>query len=200
MVGTRALEKYMAPIKRRVALGIGRAILRAVSDVAGLQRVQVEALAGEVIDNAERFQQYGYTSHPHDGAEAVVLALGGNRNHPIVISVDDRRFRLLALEAGEVAIYDDLDQVVHLQRDRILVTSPKDITVSAGETVRIEGKRVEVYASEQIRWDVYGYGEDWNWDGMNHWADTWKLGPTVIPGDDYLVAPPEHDSAGGVLP
>lgn len=47
------------------------------------------------------------TSVPHAGAECVTLSVGGNTDHPVVINVDDRRYRMRGLKTGEMAIYDD---------------------------------------------------------------------------------------------
>ncbi|WP_431477838.1 phage baseplate assembly protein domain-containing protein [Massilia eburnea] len=58
----------------------------------------------------------GFTSVPKPGAEGVVVFVGGNRDHGLVIAVEDRRFRLKGLASGEVAIYDDQGQKVHLTR------------------------------------------------------------------------------------
>jgi hypothetical protein len=52
----------------------------------------------EVRDKAERFQDYGFTSNPKRGAEAIVLFPGGQRAHAIIIAVDDRRYRKTGLE------------------------------------------------------------------------------------------------------
>ena len=58
-----------------------------------LQTVQVVGLPDEIIDGAERFQMYGITSHPLPGADALVLAVGGIRQHPVIL-IDDRRYRV----------------------------------------------------------------------------------------------------------
>lgn len=127
----RALAKLLAPMQRRVMLSIARGVLRLVSDGSRMQEVQIGLLAGETLDGVERFQNYGLSSHPHAGAEAVAVCVGGSRNHALVVAVDDRRYRLAALQAGEVALYDDLGQVVHLTRDGIVVSSPTTVTVVA---------------------------------------------------------------------
>ena len=99
-----AFQRLSQPLRNRVALMIGRAVLKVVNDETPLQTVQVEALPGEIIDGAERFQMYGFTSHPLEGADALVLAVGGIRQHPVVM-VDDRRHRLRNLAESEVALY-----------------------------------------------------------------------------------------------
>jgi phage baseplate assembly protein V len=116
----KTFNALIGPIRRRVRLMISRALLSAVNDIGGLQVVQVKLLADEVRDSVERFQNYGFTSHPKPGAEGIVACVSGNRDHGVVIVMDDRRFRL-HLEEGEAAIYDDLGHKVHLTRNGIVV-------------------------------------------------------------------------------
>ena len=70
-----------------------------------------------MIDGAERFQIYGFSSHPRKGADALVLAVGGVRQHSIVL-VDDRRHRMKNLEESEVALYrGNPNQYIKLKAD-----------------------------------------------------------------------------------
>lgn len=124
---TRALDKLLRPLRRRIALMITRGVVRLINDAAKMQTMQVTALADEIVDGAERFQQYGFTGHPHAGSEALILNVGGVRSHAVVIAVDDRRYRL-HLAAGEVAIYDDQGQQVKLMRSGIVIESHKGTT------------------------------------------------------------------------
>lgn len=116
----RAWQRMLSPVWRRMRLLVSRGVLKLADDSVGLQNVQV-TLLGESPAWAERFQEYGITSVPHDGAEAVVTAVGGARAHLVAIAVDDRRYRMTSLKTGEVAIYDDLGQSVHLTREGIVI-------------------------------------------------------------------------------
>ncbi len=130
----------LAPLARRLRLLVTRGVLKLIDDAPGIQVVQVTGLAGEVLDGVERIQQYGLTSHPHPGADAIILNVGANRAHPVVIAVDDRRYRL-HLAPGEVAIYDDQGQMVKLARGGIVTEAPKghvhngDLTITGQLTV-----------------------------------------------------------------
>lgn len=116
----RQMSRLFSPIWRRMRLLVSRGVLQMSKDEAGLQEVQV-TLQGDEPAWAERFQQYGLTSVPHGGAEAVVASVGGARAHLVALVVDDRRFRMGSLKTGEVAIYDDLGQSVHLTREGIVI-------------------------------------------------------------------------------
>nr|WP_286009671.1 phage baseplate assembly protein V [Salinicola sp. S1-1-2] len=108
-------------MSRRIMLMVARGVLRRVDDQSRLQVLQATFLKGETRAGLERFQQYGYTAHPHPGAELLSLFLGGNRDHGVVIAVDDRRYRLTGLAQGEVAVHDDQGQKVHLTRAGIVI-------------------------------------------------------------------------------
>ncbi len=128
---------------RRALFGAARAVLKSISarpQETKLQQLDLEALAGEPIDGAEHMEPYGFTARPHAGAEAVVVFVGGNRSHPLVVAVADRRYRLQGLVDGELALYDDLGQKVHLTRSGIVVTAPT-ITL-AGHVVVTDGLTV----------------------------------------------------------
>ena len=132
------IDPALKALSRRVKLAVGRAVLQLVDDARKLQSVQVVGLRGEVLDEVERFQQYGFTSHPHPKAECVVLSVGGMRQHPIVIAIDDRRYRLIGLEEGEVGIYTDED----------LVDAPDDDATRPHRIVLKRGRVVEIHADE----------------------------------------------------
>lgn len=115
---------------------IARGILRLVSDEYKRQTAQVTLRSGEVRDDAERWQQYGLTSHPLTGAECLYLRIGSeDGSDGVVIDVEDRRYRLKSLAAGEVALYDDLGQRVHLTRTGINITTTGTATITAAKVV-----------------------------------------------------------------
>ena len=118
MTMTRAFDRLSRELRRRVQLMIGRAVLTVVNDSTPLQTVQVEALPGEIIDGAERFQMYGFTSHPKPGADALVLSVGGIRQHPVIL-IDDRRRRMKEIwPKARSAIYGpEDDQYIKLKAD-----------------------------------------------------------------------------------
>lgn len=129
--------RLLEPLRNRVAGMVARAVVTLVDDSKRMQELQLQLLAGEVISGAERVQNYGFTSKPHPPsgdqvAEAVVLFVGGGRDHPLVVAVDDRRHRPRNLEDGESALYDDQGTRVHLQRAQLLLKHPTKIRAEVG--------------------------------------------------------------------
>lgn len=131
-----ALQRALRPLAQRIQLMLGRAVVQLVNDAAKLQGLQITLLADEVRGDVERFQQYGMTSHPHPGAEAIAASVAGNRDHVVVLAVDDRRYRLMGLERGEVALYTDEGDTIVLKRGGV-------VEVTAGTKVRLVTPLVE---------------------------------------------------------
>lgn len=131
-----ALQRAMRPFVQRLQLMIGRAVVQLVNDATKLQGLQVSLLADELRGDVERFQNYGFTSHPHPGAEAVAASVAGSRDHVLVIAVDDRRYRLTGLAQGEVAIYTD-------EGDKIVIKRGGTVEVTASTKVRLITPLVE---------------------------------------------------------
>ncbi len=101
---------------------LARAVVRMITDSGGRQTAQVEVTKGELISGMERMQNYGMSSFPPaEGTDCLVAFLGGNREQGTIIVAENRKFRIKGLKSGEVAIFDDLGNVVHLQRDQVLV-------------------------------------------------------------------------------
>jgi phage baseplate assembly protein V len=115
------VRRMVAPLRTQIANLVARAVVKLVTDSVKMQVLQLEVLDGETRDGCERVQQYGLTSVPLEGAEAVVLFVGGRRDHPLVVAVDDRRHRKKDLQPGEVALYTDEGATVYLKRGRIVI-------------------------------------------------------------------------------
>lgn len=193
----RAMNKMLEPLRRRLATLVNRAVLQAVSDAGGLQELQVQALADEVMDRLERLQNYGMTSVPLPGAECVVLSVGGSRSNAVIIVVDDRRYRLQGLEGGEVALYtlDDQEAPGHrivLKRGGVIEARGRVVDLRGEELLRLSGGEVEIHADTRLEMDVAGYGEATNYEGGTTWRkDTYQEGATMAPAVEHGIQPPE---------
>lgn len=105
-----------------------------------IQRFSAAGRPGETIEDRELFQQYGYTSRPLTGAEVIIINEG---NHFIAIATEDRRYRL-NLQNGEVALYTDEGDKIHLKRNR-------EIEVVGGEKVTVTTKIAEITATTSAK-------------------------------------------------
>ena len=132
----RTVIKLIQPWVRSMRTMVSRAVVRLVNDAGGVQLIQLEGFEGEILGNVERHQEYGFTSKPFPGAGVVIVAVGGDRSHSLIVACGDRNHRLKNLNDGEVALYDDQDQVIKLGRGGINITTPADkpITFQCGRS------------------------------------------------------------------
>jgi phage baseplate assembly protein V len=119
-----ALGRLLKPLRARVANVVARAVVQLVDDSTMQQLVQLGVMAGEDIDDCENFHPYGFTSVPLPGAEAVVLFPNGDRGHPLVVAVSDRRHRPTGGEPGEVSLYTSAGSRVRLLADGNVEVQP----------------------------------------------------------------------------
>lgn len=131
------ITSMLRPLRNRVYMMISRVVIEATKDNEGMQTLKLSALADEERDDIERFQNYGFTSVPKEGAEGIVICPQGNREHMIVIVVDDRRFRFKAMAEGEVAMYTDEGDAIHIKRGG-------NIEILAAATVKVKSPVVEL--------------------------------------------------------
>lgn len=125
-------ERILKSIKRKIYMLISRAVVTSVANTGLTQRIQLQVMADEVVSNLEHFEEYGFSSFPFVGSEALTAFINGNRSHGIVIKVHDRRYRPTDLAEGEVAIYTDEDQSspfhhIHLKNGNIIEVKSGDI-------------------------------------------------------------------------
>lgn len=142
----RAFYKLIRPLRNRVSLLVGRAVVRATIEDGGRLYVKMSALQGETLDGPEIFQQYGQASRPHPEAEVIFVSVGGDRSHAVGIATEDERYRPKDLEVGESILYDDQEQMVAIRRDHIEIISSKKIIVDA-PIVEVTANAVDVAAT-----------------------------------------------------
>ncbi len=142
-----AIQKLTEDMRGKVRLMVGRALLTAISDAGAIQTAQAQLLADETHDGMERVQEYGFTSVPLAGAEGVVVFVGGNRDHGLVVATDDRRYRKKGMNPGEVALYTN-------EGDYIILKNGRVIQVVAGTEIDVTAPTVVVKASSKVRMDT----------------------------------------------
>lgn len=174
------IRKVMAPVERRVMNMMARGKVTRVNDAGKTQRLQVELLADEAQDLLERFQQYGFSSVPKVGSECLVVFLGGNRDHGIVLTVNDGKTRKNGLNPGDVALYTSKGNFI------VLEDESGDILLKAGGTgkIRLEADDIEIHAKENFKFDVDGHGYHYK---PTH-VDAYVIGAT---SDSNPLHPPE---------
>lgn len=103
------------------------------------QSLQVETTKGETLDNVKFIEPYGLTTFPPNGSETVVVNVGANGGNPLALVVGGRLFRLQDLKQGEVALYTDEGDKIHLKRGHEIAVKTTKFVIDADE-IQMNGK------------------------------------------------------------
>lgn len=139
----RDLERVLKEVKHKVLMMLGVGIIETVDDGPEIQRNQVTILDGETHGDYDRFQEFGFSSVPLPGCQAVIACVGGARSHGLIIATDDGRYRPVDLAPGETILYNYLGDYIKIDKDR-------KITVVANTEVDVTAPIVKVNASTRV--------------------------------------------------
>lgn len=147
------LSRMIAPIKTRIKMMISRAIVNLVDDSTAIQLVQLSLMKDETKSNVERIQQFGFSSRPKKGAESVVVFVNGNRDHALVIAVDDSRYRIKNLPEGASIHYDWDGNYVKLSKEAgIEIDAPNEkVTIKASGDIEIGNSQLKTLVNESFK-------------------------------------------------
>jgi phage gp45-like len=119
--------------------------------------VDMQGLAGESVAG-ELFQHYGFSSAPLPGAEYIAVPVGGNSKHTVVVASEDGRYRI-TLKDGEVSLYTDEGDYVHMKRGRVVEVVTETLLVKASGKVRFETPVVEMTGDQKVDGSIKAGGE-----------------------------------------
>ena len=147
------LMRIVAPIKTRIKMMISRAIVNLVDDSKAIQLVQISLLKDETKSGVERIQQFGFSSNPRKGAESVVVFVNGNRDHALVIAVDDSRYRIKNLPEGASVQYDwDGNYIKLSKEDGIEINAVNEkVTIKASGDIEIGNSQLKTLVNESFK-------------------------------------------------
>lgn len=135
---------------QRVMNMIARGRLNGIDDTEGMQFAQVSLLRDEAKARVERFQQYGFSANAPAGSEAVVLFVGGGRDHGIVMSIDNRASRIRGQASGEVSLYTDEGDFIVLKRGNAIEIGTDRLIIRAAVEIIIEAPQLTIRAPDVL--------------------------------------------------
>lgn len=130
-------------ITHRVLLALSRALVTVVRDAGGIQVMQVQMSASEIRDGLPRFAEFGFSSNPPEGSDAVVAFIGGDRSKGIVIGTGHQPSRPKGLKPGESILHSEDGKSVYL-------------TADGGIVVEAKGQPVVVNDASDVTWNCSG--------------------------------------------
>lgn len=185
------IQRALARVRRGF-----RAVLTALDTSPRVSLVQALGLSKEQLQALELFQHYGFTSAPPAGTMCVILPLGGQTAHGVVVATEHSAYRIQGLQNGEVAIYTDEDRAadgcrIVLKRGNRIEIQARDIDLRAENLLHLSGREVEIHADERLETDVFGYGEAVNHGPGGYTLDSYHTGAVPLTSTEHGIKPEE---------
>ena len=139
---SESLLRLLEPLRRRIALMIRRALIDLVNDDHAVQVLQLKVYRDELRQGVERLQEYGFSSVPLPGGQAVLAAVDGEAGHCLVIGTDDRRHRPRKLKPGDVMLYTSRNRVGEEDSEHHVYFE------AATRTVRVRADKIRLSADD----------------------------------------------------
>lgn len=114
-----------------------------VRSSSGVQKIQVEGLDGETVQDLEHAENFGFTSHPPEGSDCVIVPLGGKTSHGIIVTTTNGAYRITGLAAGETAVYNAEGAKILLKKGRLIAIDCDVLDIKAPGGVKIDAPNVE---------------------------------------------------------
>lgn len=134
-----ALERLF----RRVQMLFGRGRVTGVNDSGTIQVMQVKMNARETGDNRYRVAEFGFTSVPPDGSDALVMSVAGDRGVGAVVGTNHQASRPTGLQSGESMLYSEDGKQIYM-------------TADGGIVVNAKGQNVVVNNAANVTWNCSG--------------------------------------------
>ena len=115
------IDAALERLGRRLLNLVGRGRKTTGDDSGNVQMLQARLGVNEIRDNTPRLAEFGFTSMPPDGADLVLLCIGGDRSNAVIIATGHIATRMKNLQPGESALYDSLGKHVYLKSTEIEV-------------------------------------------------------------------------------
>jgi phage baseplate assembly protein V len=185
----RAIREMLRPYIGRIKGMVRRATLGTVDTNTRLPSMQVNSMADDADDDVEMFEQYGFASVPPNGAEGLVLRVGGTRANSVGICFGNRGGRIQGLAQGEVAIYNESNGA------QVIIRNDGNIEVTPGEggVVQLGGPTATLEVAR--RTDPVHREQE-----MQDWMTAVEAGITTMAGLFNAAAGPMLSAPGTITP
>jgi phage baseplate assembly protein V len=136
-------SRLIERVYRRVQMLFDRGRVTLVNDTGPVQTMQLKMSDMETCDNRLRMAEFGFTSYPPVGSDAVVAHIAGDRGSGVVVATNHQPSRPTGLQSGESMLYTEDGKQVYM-------------TADGGIVVEAKGQNVVVNDAADVTWNCSG--------------------------------------------
>lgn len=153
----KTIDKRIKQAFNTVRQGFRGKVAR-VKAAGGVQKIQVEGLDGETVQDLEHAENFGFTSNPPAGSDCVVVPLGGKTSHGIIVTTTNGAYRITGLSDGETAVYNADGAKMVLKKGCVIEIDCDKLNIKAPSGVNITSEKVECSAVLTAQGQINGNG------------------------------------------
>ena len=114
-----------------------RARLLSLDDSGSQQLLDLSALKGDRPRKVPRVMNFGFSSSPPEGADFLLLALGGGSSRAMAIGGEHQQYRPKGIPAGSTILYDAYGSAISLVEANIRIVHATEIRMEAPAIVLV---------------------------------------------------------------
>ncbi|SHO65810.1 phage baseplate assembly protein V [Pseudoxanthobacter soli DSM 19599] len=124
----------------RVGVMLRRMTLSSVDDSGDLQTVSGRTFRTDQPTGIARLLEFGFGSHPPEGSQGLVAALGGRQDRLVALGIGSAAHRPRGLQPGHAVLYDAHGNAIRLFGERVEMAF-------AGHAVTVTLRGLEITAA-----------------------------------------------------
>ncbi|MBW1713760.1 MAG: phage baseplate assembly protein [Deltaproteobacteria bacterium] len=111
-----------------------------------LVSAQLKGHKGEVLNEAEVFQQGGFAWRPTRGSEVIIITVGGTGSHAVAVASADRGHPCpVELKPGETCVFNSLGSFLSFLEEETSLYSPKEAKIEAETRIDLKAPYIHLW-------------------------------------------------------
>lgn len=157
------MQHILSRLSRRILNFVAVGTIKTVVDSGTSQACQVSINDFETIDSMPRPVQFGFTSNPPIGTQALLLFAGGDRSNGVIIGTNNLSDRMKNCDSGGAAMYSADGRYVYISSSGITinagglpvtVSDASELDVTATNSVTITSPTVKISGNLLVGGDI----------------------------------------------
>lgn len=158
------MNQMFERMQRAITALVGRGRVKYVNDGGVVQEMQVVMNGLETPDNRYRVAEFGLTSNPPVGSDAIALHVSGDRSAGVVIGTNHQPSRPTGLQSGETMLYSQDGKYVYMTASGGIVVEAKgqpvtvndasNVTCNASGTLTVNAPSIVLNGNVQINGNI----------------------------------------------
>lgn len=125
------LEQMVSDLTSRTMNMASRGTMTNLDDTKNIQQMAVQGVAGEQFNRVQRWEQFGISSLPPAGSDALIMSMNGSRDSAQILAVENQSMRPRNSPGGSTTVYDAAGTTIVLDGAGKLTINANDVEITS---------------------------------------------------------------------